>query len=62
MKPRLSDNDVWDDFDDPPIAVNKEEEKRLRDERREARKAELAAKRASKKAGPLKLGAKRAID
>ncbi|TRY80821.1 hypothetical protein TCAL_07494, partial [Tigriopus californicus] len=63
VKPRPpEDNDPWDDFDDPPIAVNKEEEKRLREEKREARKAELAAKRANKKAGPLKLGAKRAMD
>eukprot|EP00095_Tigriopus_kingsejongensis_P012694 maker-scaffold22_size673200-snap-gene-5.35 protein:Tk12694 transcript:maker-scaffold22_size673200-snap-gene-5.35-mRNA-1 annotation:"hypothetical protein TcasGA2_TC008834" len=53
---------AWDDFDEPAIAVDRDEEKRLREEKREARKAELAAKRASKKAGPLKLGAKKAVD
>lgn len=54
----------WDDWStggndgglEDLVPLSKEEEKRQREEKREKRKAELAAKREARKAGPLKLG------
>ena len=56
------DDAGWGAISDPAPKVDKDEEKRLREEKRAARKAELAAKREARKAGPLKLGAKKKED
>ena len=54
--------DSWDAWENEVTSSSKttrDEEKRLREEKRAARRAEMAAKREQRKAGPMKLGAKK---
>ncbi|TRY80668.1 hypothetical protein TCAL_16769 [Tigriopus californicus] len=63
VKPRPpEDNDPWMTLTTRPSRSTRRRRNASAKRNEKARKAELAAKRANKKAGPLKLGAKRAMD